>query len=549
MAGGTEMNRRRFIQAGLITSWAYRTAGRAETLLESIVGSGPKEYVSIESIGPDWLAEVAIASAGNVPEAVFLFSIQSDLRRQLALHLFTDRIDLVRHVAGKMHVLESYGLAAGPPWRLSVLKRGMYYIFRLNGSYVGFTVHPSTDVPPPSLPTISYAVAGSNNALGRILYPAEPESTRFGLMFPSAGTHRIERLSAVPISFGVRTRVPDPVIVPGPRGSWDDWQAIPGAHIEHAGRHYLYVIGNALTDFGLEGGGNTVNGLATSTDLYHWTMSDSVVLGTGPQGAWDSVHVMICGAARTPEGKFAVTYMGWNGKLWGGIGLATAGDPAGPFTKHSRNPVMPADPNSWDKHVHVHTLLQERDRYVLLYCGADPKMPTWDKGGLATSKDLVNWTKYPGNPVLVSEGPKRYDSLVLRPRALFRHGDYYYLFYEAAGSRPRFSQTEGGVPLAGNQLAFDTIGLARSRDLIAWERHPWNPAIPARADFDSRWTAWPHAVLRSEAVYVFYTGTSAASRNCTGRTRFEYNELDEWGKGDSRALTLSMRSDSRSKLL
>src|SRR5205807_495722 len=129
----------------------------------------------------------------------------------------------------------------------------------------------------------------------------------------------------------------------------------------------------------------------------------------------------------------------------------------------------------------------------LMYTGFDGKQG--DHGGLAESEDLIHWEKDPANPVFLGAGPGRWDSLHLRPRSLFRHGEYYYLFYEGAGMRTKFFDDEGGVQ-HGKQLVFDSIGLARSRDLHRWERFPWNPAIPqtGQTSFDALWTGWPHAV-------------------------------------------------------
>jgi len=259
-----------------------------------------------------------------------------------------------------------------------------------------------------------------------------------------------------------------------------------------------------------------------------------MILGLGPEASWDSTLIMVNGATRTPDGKFGLTYMGFNGKTWSGIGLATADHPAGPFMKYPGNPVLPTVPGSWEKVIHEHTLYRDADRYILFYTGFDGK--TGDRGGLAYSKDFIHWTEDPSNPVFLTEEANRWDSLHLRPRTLFRHGEYFYLFYEGVGMRKKFSNFEGGVEVR-DRLVFDSVGLARSEDLHHWERYPWNPAIAQTGEktFDALWTGWPHAVQRPEGLFVFYASSGAwgfarkQGRVFTGLIRFDYQELEQWG--------------------
>jgi hypothetical protein len=492
-----------------------RDSGRDRILLRDLHGNAAAEYLSKQAIEGDWIAVADITRAGSPAEADFLFAYQAN-EAHLRLHLTQDRSELIRQTGGDLQVLDAFSGAGPLPWVVSVMRRGAYYVFRSNGTYLGYTFHPSGNV----------EGGGTDRPV------IEPSSSKLGVAFPASGPHSLRSLSVESIVLGDRTG--GPVFVPGAKDSWYGAEIFPGAMLAHDGTYYFYINGTDWTSEKLEGGGNTRAGLATSSNLREWKINPSgPILKLGPAGSWDSTLVMINGAMVMPDGRFAVTYMGFNGKTWSGIGLATADHPWGPFTKYADNPVMRAEPGTYKQIIHEHTLLRVDDHYVLMYVGFDGK--TGDRGCLATSRDLIHWQEDPANPVFVTEGGDRFDSLHLRPRSLFRHGDYYYLFYEGAGRRRRFSSSEGGVR-SGEFLVFDTIGLARSKDLHHWERHPWNPAIAQSGgrEFDSLWTGWPMAVPQPDGVMVFYAASDAwgfakkQGRVFAGLMRFPYRQLERW---------------------
>ena len=80
---------------------------------------------------------------------------------------------------------------------------------------------------------------------------------------------------------------------------------------------------------------------------------------------------------------------------------------------------------------------------------------------LATSKDRKVWTNVQDTPV-IAMGPERYDSAAVAVNQIIKRGGVYYAFYHANSQRPWKDWT---------------TNIARSRDLIHWEKFPGNPII------------------------------------------------------------------------
>jgi hypothetical protein len=80
---------------------------------------------------------------------------------------------------------------------------------------------------------------------------------------------------------------------------------------------------------------------------------------------------------------------------------------------------------------------------------------------LATSKDRKVWTNVRDEPILAM-GPESYDRTAVALNQIVRRDGYYYAFYHANGERPWKDWT---------------TCVARSRDLVHWEKYPGNPII------------------------------------------------------------------------
>jgi hypothetical protein len=80
---------------------------------------------------------------------------------------------------------------------------------------------------------------------------------------------------------------------------------------------------------------------------------------------------------------------------------------------------------------------------------------------LATSRDLKTWTNVKDDPV-IARGPDGYDAAAVALNQVVKRGEYYYGFYHANAEWPAKDWT---------------TNVARSRDLVHWEKYPGNPII------------------------------------------------------------------------
>ncbi|WP_422924419.1 glycosylase [Singulisphaera sp. PoT] len=80
---------------------------------------------------------------------------------------------------------------------------------------------------------------------------------------------------------------------------------------------------------------------------------------------------------------------------------------------------------------------------------------------LATSKDRKVWTNVQDTPVLAM-GPEAYDKTAVAINQIFKRDGVYYALYHANANRPWKDWT---------------TNIARSKDLVHWEKYPGNPII------------------------------------------------------------------------
>ncbi len=184
-------------------------------------------------------------------------------------------------------------------------------------------------------------------------------------------------------------------------------------------------------------------GHATSPDGVHWTRDPENPIFSG---SWVEDMCVVRhdgGYTMFAEGKndHAHLLTSDDGRKWTDHGTLdirkTDGAPIGPGPFGT--------PSAWFENGTWYLFYERGDRGV------------W----LATSKDLKVWTNVQKDPV-ISAGPEPYDQTAVALNQVVERDGFYYAFYHANSQRPRKDWT---------------TCVARSRDLVHWEKYPGNPII------------------------------------------------------------------------
>ena len=222
------------------------------------------------------------------------------------------------------------------------------------------------------------------------------------------------------------------------------------------------------------------------------------VIGPGDPGDWD-------GGTRNPLAVVEVdgTYhLFFNGQAEGSpefleydIGHATSSDGV-EWTMDPANPVLTRGaPGEWDDaSLWGAAVIHDGSMFHLWYCGARGDIK---RGGYATSPDGSAWTKHPNNPVIDVGPPGSFDEKEVKPGAVIVSDGIYRMWYS------------GSTDWAGTPPAYDwKIGYAESDDGLNWIKHPGNPVVGPRGDWESRYVFAPSVLFDGDTYHLWYAGGS-----------------------------------------
>lgn len=231
---------------------------------------------------------------------------------------------------------------------------------------------------------------------------------------------------------------PKPVIDVGDTASWDENHALDPATVLVKGKVFLYYTGVSPR-------ADRAICLATSEDGRHFNKYEKnpVVIGGAPEIVYHNGRFYLCFWKKKPAGP------GYQ------IHLATSPD-GYDFTEVSPDPVIAVGPaGSWDSHTtETPRIFSEGGVFYMLYCASDRHNDYPADAGLATSRDLIHWQKYPGNPIF-SRGPAgAWDEGAIWFTTVEKINGRYYMWYEGYGGgeariKPYGSYLKGGKSQVG----------------------------------------------------------------------------------------------------
>ncbi|MCA9103151.1 MAG: PEP-CTERM sorting domain-containing protein [Planctomycetales bacterium] len=234
--------------------------------------------------------------------------------------------------------------------------------------------------------------------------------------------------------------------------------------------------------------------LARSTDGVNFADAGTV-LGIGAAGAWDDRIASFSSVWKDADTYYLVYEGAGQDTAWpGDIALATSSDGVN-FTKQGR--ILTHRAGTYEKaNIGTPSLHKEGDTWYLYYHGFDG---TDVQIGLATGSDLAtDMTRVQATPIIPTSAADWDSGTAGKRSRLIKEGDYYYMAYEGSTDQPF------------DRASWST-GIARSLDLLHWEKLPQNPVIPATGGgfgYDG-----PEMLYVGDDLYIYYrTGANQTAR-------------------------------------
>jgi len=245
--------------------------------------------------------------------------------------------------------------------------------------------------------------------------------------------------------------------------------------------------------------------VAESTDLVHWS-NLRLAMGFGPTGEfdaggcvigaflYDSYDIKAPRLLKKRDGKFWTLY-GCYPRQGGyelrpgyeGVANSTNGYNWQRAKDTPIQSIQDPDCAAWEKDcIYQPWLVEHHGRFFNFYNAANGGT---EQSGVAFSTDLLDWMRYPANPVIRNR-PGGYDADFASDPKVFRDGDHWTMFYFGVG--------KGAAH----------IMVAFSRDLVHWTAHP-EPLYQASGNPSGLDRQHAHKISlvyqpKSETFYLYY---------------------------------------------
>ncbi len=270
---------------------------------------------------------------------------------------------------------------------------------------------------------------------------------------------------------------PEPVLTRGASGEWDSVDVLNPSVIRQGEAYYNLYSGYD--------GRTWHTGLAVSADGIAWRKEGKILSPSA--GTWESDEIAANGSALASESGILYYYQAGNPVR---IGLAQSAN-GHQWQKHGA-PVLDVGPRgSWDERgVADPYVIRAGSGYYMFYLGADRARR--QRLGVAMSDDGITWYKLRSNPILELGDYGAFDENGLGEPAVWAAHGYYWMLYTG--------RDRGEVR---------RLGLARSRDGVAWEKQP--SVFSGGQPWDSKVLCDPSVLAEDGRVRVWFGGGDVAA--------------------------------------
>jgi len=257
------------------------------------------------------------------------------------------------------------------------------------------------------------------------------------------------------------------------------------------------------------GGGTAGIGFATSPDGTTWTKyaSNPIFIPTGIAGQWDKTFRAKPSVVKNDaDGLWYMFYSGDdNAELATRIGVATSTDLIN-WTPYVSNPVLSPAVVGWDDgRVDAPYVIKKGSTWYMYYTGEDADANYQYQVGLATSTDLLHWTKSASNPVVAVGAAGTWDFGSTAIGNVIKTSDSYVMVYDGWNTTPPARVSEAGVM---------RFGFAYSTDLITWTKFAGNPFFnTGGSGWDSSKVYSPNLYLLGGKPVIYYNATNGTNEN------------------------------------
>ena len=284
---------------------------------------------------------------------------------------------------------------------------------------------------------------------------------------------------------------PEPVLSPGPAGTWDSVDVLNPSVVKVGAAYY-----NLYSGFD----GNTWHtGLATSVDGTSWDKQGTEAVISPDPTTWEGNYIAANGSLYHDGDHFLYWYQaGRRGKT--SIGLADSAA-AKQWSKHGRAVLAPGPSRSWDETgVGDPCVIRCRGTYTMYYLGQNRF--GIQRLGVARSTDGIHWQKSHTNPILDTGPPGSFDERGLGEPAVFRAADRYLMLYTGRDANEN-----------------RRIGWAESVNGVDWKKLTTRPVLGGSQAWNSHVVCDPSVWRGGGDLLVWFGGGSRPSpdENLKGR--------------------------------